>query len=477
MKKSLSSLVLFMIISLFATSGAVFANANDDSIDQATAIEVNETYTDVLDTYNDLNFYKFTTSVDGKVTISMENKPKVGWSYELYDSTGKSLGWYGSTDYSELAKGNSETAIGLPVGTYYVNVSRNTSNVSGIPYSLQVKFTAGEFFEKETNNDLSSANQLVLNKQYESNLQIYSDVDFYKFDLPVSGKATISMANKSKIGWSYELYDSTGSSFNWYSNTDYSELAKGSTDSAVGLPAGTYYLKVSRNTSNVSDVPYFFQVKFSAGELFEKEYNNDLSSASPLILNKAFESHLQHYSDVDFYKFALPVSAKVTISMTNKPNVGWSYQLYDGSGKSFDWYNNTDYSSLAKGSTQSLAVLPAGEYYLKVSYNTSNVSGVPYNFKVSAASNSLSSQQVVISNGKGANDSVTINKLIKGDVVKVYDSKGKLLATSSAVAAGQTSVKIKLPQIGTAAGKLKFTLVRSGLLESSLITVPFAKEK
>ncbi|MBY3618556.1 hypothetical protein HGO21_03240 [Acinetobacter sp. CUI P1] len=477
MKKGLFSFLLFMFFCSIDPYGSVFANANDDSIEQATTINLNETYSGVLDTDSDINFYKFTTTSNGKVNISMANKPNKGWNYQLFDDTGKSFDWYQSTDYSELAKGNTESGIGLPAGTYYLRVSRTSYYVEGIPYSLQVKFTAGEFFEKEFNNDLLSASSLVLNKQYEAHLQYDSDVDFYKFDLPSSGKVTISMVNKSKIGWNYQLYDDTGKSFEWYQSTDYSELAKGNTESGIGLPAGTYYLRVSKTTYNVEGIPYSLQVKFTAGEFFEKEFNNDLSSASPLVLNKQYEAHLQYNSDVDFYKFNLPSSAKVAISMINKSNIGWNYQLYDSTGKSFDWYQSTDYSNLSKGSTQSIASLPAGEYYLRISYATSNVDGVPYYFKVSAASNSLNLKQILISNGKGANDSVTINKLKKGDVIKVYDSKGKLLVTSIAVVSGQNSVKIKLPQIGAGTGQLKISITNTGLLESTAIIVPFDKEK
>jgi len=477
MKKGLFLFVLFMFFCSIASGVKVSANANDDSIEQATTINLNETYSDVLDTNSDINFYKFTTTSNGKVTISMENKPKTGWNYQLYDGTGKSFDWYQSTDYSELAKGNTESGIGLPEGTYYLRVSRNTYNVEGIPYSLQVKFTAGEFFEKEFNNDLISASPLVLNKQYEAHLQYNSDVDFYKFDLPSSGKVTISIENKPKVGWNYQLYDDTGKSFDWYQSTDYSELAKGNTESGIGLPAGTYYLKVSRNTYNVEGIPYSLQVKFTAGEFFEKEFNNDLMSASPLVLNKQYEAHLQYYSDVDFYKFDLPSSGKVTISMANKPNFGWNYRLYDNKGESFDWYQSTDYSNLSKGSTQSTVSLPAGEYYLRISYATSNVDGVPYYFKVSASSNPLNIKQISISNGKGANDSVTINKLKKGDMIKVYNSKGKLLITSNPVVSGQNSVKVKLPQIGAGGGQLKISITNTGLLESNKINVPFGKEK
>ncbi|SEO51421.1 PPC domain-containing protein [Paenibacillus sp. OV219] len=565
-----------------------------DSLSTAVSIQTNSVMTSTLTTYNDVDYYKFVLDKPGQVTISMKNVSGVTWYYQLFDAEGNSYDWYKSTTGSELAKGYSETPVGLSAGTYYLKVSSNSYS-SNEPYEFQLKFVSGDTYEQERNNKLTAATSIALNKKYSSMLQYYGDVDFYKFTTPKDGLISIKIPNLSGSRWYYQLVDADGNPMAWYDSTDNSELAKGDTVTQVGLPAGEYYLKVYGDSYDYStvDVPYNFTVAYNEGTTYEKENNNTLSSATTIALNKDYTAQLQYYNDTDYYKLHLDKSGRVGISLRNISGKRWYYQLYDGSGNAYSWSGYTDNSQLAKGNSVTYIGLPAGDYYLRVyadsysygeakatyylavnykqgtenelesndqlstatnanmnkayegalqtnsdsdyyafrvsvkaairpqllvaaelshSYyvqlydgrgNSINVdlkqpivvqpgvyyvrvsgdtytyatSGVPYKLQLIAAALPLKTTQVQIANRKGSADSVTVNGLNKGDIIKVYNSKGSLLATSQPVAQGKKSTVISVKQLGANASYVYVTVKPAALAESAKTKISYTKEK
>jgi len=575
-KKWISALA---IVGLLQTSPLALANGGDDTLAQATNIDVNQTYSGYLSDYYDVEYYGFSLSSTGKLDITISNVSNTSWMYQLYDNNGNAFDWYGYTDYSELASGNSMSSIGLPAGDYYLKVSRYTGKVEDTPYSIRLGFTAGSTFEQESNNTLSTASPIALNENYQSHLQHRDDIDFYKFNLSKNGKLSISLPNVSNKSWKYHLYDSQGNEYPWYSYTDYNELAKGNSVTSIGLPAGDYFLRVSRYTGEVAGEPYTLQLKFVIGDTFEREKNDTLSTATPVAVNKIYDTGLQYNDDIDFYKFNLPKSGKLSIIIPNVSGKSWMYRLYDSNGKEFPWYNNTTYDELAKGNSVTSIGLPAGDYYVRVSRYTGNVGNVPYSvqfkftagdtyekenndtlsvatpitvnklyeaelitrddndyyrftlssssivnlgtiknnkdtylysyvtdnngksydigsgkvklsagtyyvrmsggatgykLKINAATPTLEAKQVKVTNKKGkTNDSLTVTSLKKGDIVKVYNSQGKLLtqATSSG-----TKNSLMLTHLSTSGGTLSVSVTSTGLQESGKLSVKYGKE-
>lgn len=86
----------------------------------------------------------------------------------------------------------------------------------------------------------------------------------------------------------------------------------------------------------------------------------------------------------------------------------------------------------------------------------------------------LSASRVSVANNYNQNDVVTVKSLAKGDVIKVYNTKGALLATSKPVTSNYTKVAIK--QLGTAKGNILVSRTTSGVLESDRVSVPYAAE-
>ncbi|WP_368895986.1 NPCBM/NEW2 domain-containing protein [Priestia megaterium] len=86
----------------------------------------------------------------------------------------------------------------------------------------------------------------------------------------------------------------------------------------------------------------------------------------------------------------------------------------------------------------------------------------------------LSASRVSVANNYNQNDVVTVKSLAKDDVIKVYNTKGALLATSKPVTSNYTKVAIK--QLGTAKGNVLVSRTTSGVLESDSVSVPYAAE-
>lgn len=91
-------------------------------------------------------------------------------------------------------------------------------------------------------------------------------------------------------------------------------------------------------------------------------------------------------------------------------------------------------------------------------------------------SSMLKTSQVKVENNKGKNDKVTVSSLNTGDYIKVYNSKGTLLATSAKATKNGTSVSVSIKQLGTSSGKILVSRTSSNALESDKLTVSFKAE-
>ncbi|MFB5282789.1 hypothetical protein [Peribacillus sp. Hz7] len=79
-------------------------------------------------------------------------------------------------------------------------------------------------------------------------------------------------------------------------------------------------------------------------------------------------------------------------------------------------------------------------------------------------SSTLKTSQIKVVNNKKKSDVVTVSSLKAGDYIKVYNSKGTLLATSKK--ATKTSVSVSIKQLGKSKGTVYVTKISSSSLES-----------
>ncbi|MEC1182113.1 Ig-like domain-containing protein [Bacillus altitudinis] len=89
-------------------------------------------------------------------------------------------------------------------------------------------------------------------------------------------------------------------------------------------------------------------------------------------------------------------------------------------------------------------------------------------------SDALKVNQVKINNLKNKKDVITVSKIKKKDVIKVYSTNGKLLATSKP--ANSSSIKLYVKQVGAKSGKVLVTRSTDKMLESGKQAVSFKGE-
>ncbi|MED1471637.1 hypothetical protein [Bacillus salipaludis] len=90
-------------------------------------------------------------------------------------------------------------------------------------------------------------------------------------------------------------------------------------------------------------------------------------------------------------------------------------------------------------------------------------------------SDSISKHYVKVTNNKRKKDIVSISKVTKSDIIKVYSSKNKLLASKEVKKGTSTSFSFK--QLGARAGFIYVTITKKGMLASPKTKVSFKKEK
>ncbi|MBR0086418.1 MAG: N-acetylmuramoyl-L-alanine amidase family protein [Lachnospiraceae bacterium] len=385
---------LALLVLLFALGSlTVFAagEAEDNgSRASANAISLNTTVTGNISSYNDEDWYKFTLSQAGAISVQFGHQDltssNLHWRLYLYNSEGQNI--TGDTDKCYEFDGNgtgySLPEIGLPAGTYYVRVISGYYTESS-SYTVRVSFTASSVYEKEYNGSRASATSMNLNTFYKGSIYAdYADEDWYKFTLSQAGVLTVTFSHKdltdSQYYWGLYLYNSEGQNITGDSEKrfDFAGDGTGYSLPEVGLPAGTYYIRVTMLYGH-SDSTYSVKAGFTASSTYEKEYNGSRASATPINLNTVYKGSIYvDYGDEDWYKVTLSQAGALTVQFTHKDLTDsqsyWRVYLYNSEGKNITgeyekWYqfdgDGTGYSLPEVG-------LPAGTYYIRVTADYHN---------------------------------------------------------------------------------------------------------
>jgi len=191
-------------------------------------------------TYDQSDYYAFTTTNDGNITISFSST-EIGHynSLYLYDNDGTSLlgssSGYGSASF---------TSNGLAAGTYYARMYYyGASHYSG--YTLTNSVNMADYtVDAEPNNDAVNALDMLTNSTmeghigYRNNGGTYDESDYFTFTTHSAGDLTATLANPNgqyntvQILNSAETVIASGSNYG------------GTTVSELDAPAGVYYIRV-----------------------------------------------------------------------------------------------------------------------------------------------------------------------------------------------------------------------------------------
>ena len=267
-------------------------------------------------------------------------------------------------------------------------------------------YAGDTYYETEDNDDYSSADYVPVNSTIYGVCREY-DSDWYKFTLSSPAKVNVQFSfNRADADgdWGVYLYKYDGNGD--YTKLDYKDVYvyDGSyTFSSLGLPAGTYFVKVYGYNSACGR-QYSITPKCSYVSNWETEFNDEYTSADPLSMGVTRYGVCREY-DHDWYKFVLKAPSTVSVTFTHtkaSADGDWDVYLYKykGDGEYAKVAYKDVYVSDGNYTFPTLG-LSAGTYFVKVyGYNsacgrqygvTVNYSvGKPGKFRVSSrGSNSL----------------------------------------------------------------------------------------
>ncbi len=367
-------MIITTISALSITSAAAYYESEpNDSISTADSISTNSTVYGVSNTKSDYDYYKFSLSSQGYITITMNHAQLDSgyWTVSLYDVNGNRMYQW---DFNAAYASNSTEKIGLPAGTYYAKIGGY--KVEGVDYNFKVNYTQTNYWESESNDSRTKADNISVNTTYYGVSNTSGDDDYYKFSLSSQGYITITM-NHAQLDsgyWTVSLYDVNGNRmYQWDFNAAY---ASNSTEK-IGLPAGTYYAKIGGY--KVEGVDYNFKVNYTQTNYWESESNDSRTKADNISVNTTYYGVSNTSGDDDYYKFSLSSQGYITITMNHAQldSGYWTVSLYDVNGnRMYQWDFNAAYAS---NSTEKIG-LPAGTYYAKI--GGYKVKGVDYSFIV-----------------------------------------------------------------------------------------------
>ncbi len=398
LKKKFGIIAITVFVFVFAwrlNGKTAFAQDFSDAVD----IQVNTPVGDSLEKARDQEqkYYRFSVAQSGSVSISFFNPLQRDsgqyWRVFLYNS-----------EYQELfympVYGNKTSTVslrcGVPEGIYYIKIESNAgwgdaSSTDMYTFEADVEFS--DTWEKEFNEEFTTATNIEINNDYSGTTRKAYDAenDYYKFQLDESGSLSVKFSNplQSDSGhyWSVYLY-----------NSQYQELCsmwvygnKTSTNLVTtGLDSGTYYIKVNSShgwgDAASTDI-YSINAEFTPSQVWEKELNEDFTSATDIDMGTGYYGTIWsgHDYEKDFYNINILQSGLYAVALTT-PNLNddgeyWRMHLYDGAYKeiaSKSIHGNKTYHAISQ-------YLPSGTYYIKLESPSwkGAASTEPYMLKVS----------------------------------------------------------------------------------------------
>lgn len=221
--------------------------------------------------------------------------------------------------------------------------------------------------ESEPNNTFSTADEVGIGSCIKADLNSYDDEDFFKVIMPKDGVLKMMFVNVPSGGWLETFFYDGGQSIVRYERT-----AKAGDNLRVEavLAKGIYYLRVNDYT-NGTKIQGDFNICFDFDSSDSKEFNNSFASAAIIPLDTCFMAKIRGYNsqaggslgeDVDFYKFTMTKDGVVSVDITQVPQKARLVaRFYD-----------IDLKALPAGigvpglGLNFNAVLPKGDYYLKI---------------------------------------------------------------------------------------------------------------
>ncbi len=260
--------------------------------------------------------------------------------------------------------------------------------------------------ETEPNNVPAQANALSVPATSTGNtLGASGDVDWFKVTTTQAGVLLVNMPmNISPFKYSIEVYDNTTTG---HVHTVDASSAGAAIDNEVVVPAGTWYIKVTRASFTTWNVNNSYSLNISMDISDSSEFNNLPADARVIPLNTQIHAKLRGYNyngfggrDKDYYKAIITKCGVMQVVIpTNNTGIRLDVDVKDSatnatvaSKTASTAGGNIDFEFVAKPATYIIAVTrylgaetSSDPYYLTVNYDTTDEGGCNNDFASSYA--------------------------------------------------------------------------------------------
>ena len=427
---------------------ALWEKEKNETIPTANTISVNTTYSGSVLEGSDIDFYKFSLPKAGFVTVSFSHDyvdaGSICWKLQLMNAD--------QVEYlTQEYKGNTVSEvtscqIGLPAGQYYVKVKDGYNRYSTQTYHFSVNYTEADNWETEFNNTIPAADPISINAEWNGTIRNWADDDFYVFTLNNNGYVTVSFTHAFKDTgnecWRLQLMNADQKEYLYqgYAGKVKSEI----TSPRIGLPAGTYYLKIQDGDYLSGAGSYQFSVNFKDSSDWETELNDKMSTADAVTPGRQYYGVTRNRSDTDFFEFNMKTKGRVFLRFTHENlhdgATKWKLSLLDSDSR--EYLKQLISGNATKTDTEFVDV-PAGTYYVCVQ-PYSGTSTVPYSFVIGTSQVTVDDAKYTLGNGTAtmtgpAKKNAT--KLTIPDSIKAYGKTWKVTEIEDGACKGLTKLQ------------------------------------
>ena len=461
----------------------------------ATVIAVNKDYYGTIHNGHDYDkdYYVFTTPSDGYVTVDFTNTNPLltsntdAWQIVFYSLTSDGLKEITSETISEKDKKVSMITIGLPKGTYYIEVQSDSwyQAVTDCKYIVRAKFSSSKYWEKEFNDDTASATPIKVNTSYNGTTRNGYDYekDYYVFNTTKAGYVTVDFTNTKPLLsssaeiWNVTLYGVFEDELTEINTMTVSAKDKKASMITFGLPKGTYYIKVQSNSwyQAVETYKYTICATFTASNNWEKEFNNNSTSATSIKLNEKYSGTIYNGYDYenDYYKVKTTKKSTIDVAFYNTKPTSSEDEAFEVTV--YDSRLNSLATQTVNANSKSVAIKlknkPAGTYYIKVQSDSwyQAVLTTPYQIKVTSHKNGKHSYtNACDANCNECNAKRTIPHSYKSSVKKATLSKNGQLTKTCKICKQKVTSVIRYPKTFKLSG---YAYLYNGKVKKPTVTV------
>jgi len=263
-------IILLLLITTAFTTTPELQSVESDFFTNVIKADVNRTISGYLSSRYTSNYYEIEMPSAGYIKIDFEHEEfdedENAWRITLYDYNQTQIYRFSSRLNERKV---SSPKIGLARDTYYVRVDRPiTYTYSDEDYTLRVNHTEKRYWEQEPNDTALKATPMNLNRTYSGTLHNRSDLDFYTFEMPDSGKINIIFehdpVSASGNGWRITLMYRDSSPIESFSSR---LQGTGASFEDIRLEEDYYYIRVDSPITHAH-----------SNTTYQLRINSDLSS-------------------------------------------------------------------------------------------------------------------------------------------------------------------------------------------------------